>query len=110
MFAQGFPAVVRELRDRLLAGDGQRISRVILFGSQAVGKGGPGSDLDVLVVEDELRSKRQEAVRLRRAVGDLPYPMDIVVMSEEESQETKDVIGGLAYPAHRYGVVIYERE
>jgi hypothetical protein len=28
-------------------------------------------------------------------------------MGEEEFEETKGVIGGLAYPANKYGIVIY---
>jgi hypothetical protein len=38
----------------------------------------------------------------------LDYPVDIWVTGEEEFKETRDVIGGLAYPAHKYGVVLYE--
>ncbi len=30
-------------------------------------------------------------------------------MSEEEFEETKDVIGGLAYPANKYGLVLHEK-
>jgi hypothetical protein len=29
-------------------------------------------------------------------------------MAKEHFEESKDVIGGLAYPAHKYGKVIYE--
>jgi hypothetical protein len=29
-------------------------------------------------------------------------------MGEQEFEETKNVIGGLAYPAHKYGVVLCE--
>lgn len=29
-------------------------------------------------------------------------------MSEEEFEETKNVIGGLAYPALKYGLVLHE--
>ena len=53
-------------------------------------------------------SKREEMQHLRRVVHDLPYPLDVWVMGEQEFEETKNVIGGLAYPAHKYGVVLYE--
>jgi len=39
----------------------------------------------------------------------LGYPFDIVVMAADWFEETKSVIGGLAYPANKYGRVIYER-
>ena len=38
----------------------------------------------------------------------LGYPFDIIVMAVERFEESKDVIGGIAYPANKYGKVIYE--
>ncbi|RKY69990.1 MAG: nucleotidyltransferase domain-containing protein, partial [Candidatus Latescibacterota bacterium] len=35
-------------------------------------------------------------------------PLQIFFMSSEEFEETKDVVGGLAYPAHHWGMVLYE--
>lgn len=40
--------------------------KVILFGSQARGTAHPGSDLDLLVIERDPVSARQEAIRLRQ--------------------------------------------
>jgi hypothetical protein len=65
-------------------------------------------DFDLLVVETDPASKREEMSRLREAVTGFHYPVDLRVMGEEEYQETKDVIGGLAYPAHKYGLLVYE--
>lgn len=101
--------IAEELRDRLLAQNGDRITRVILYGSRATGSAGPESDFDLLVVETGPLSPREEMARLRRAVGEVPYAVDVWVMSEEEFEETKHVIGGLAYPAHKYGVVLHEK-
>jgi hypothetical protein len=53
-------------------------------------------------------SKRDEIRRLRQSLGDLEYLVDVWVMGEEEFEETRNVIGGLAYPAHKYGLVLYE--
>ena len=36
------------------------------------------------------------------------YPVDVIVMATERFEETKGVIGGVAYPAHKYGRVLYE--
>jgi hypothetical protein len=47
-------------------------------------------------------------MRLRQVVSDQTHAVDIWVMGEEEFEETRDVIGGLAYPAHKYGLVLYE--
>ena len=82
--------------------------RVILFGSAATDSMTEDSDLDLLVVEPEVPDSRQEGLRLRAALTDMPVPIDVVVMSRERFEETKNVIGGLAYPAHKYGKTLYE--
>jgi predicted nucleotidyltransferase len=83
-------------------------ARVILFGSVATGTATADSDLDLLVVLDDVADARAESIRLRDALGDLGMPIDVIVMSTERFEETKHVIGGVAYPAHKYGRVIYE--
>ncbi len=83
-------------------------ARVILFGSMATGDANADSDLDLLVLLDAVLDSRRESVRLREALGDIDMPVDVIVMSTARFEETKDVIGGLAYPAHKYGQVIYE--
>ena len=82
--------------------------RVILFGSAASGQMTCDSDIDLLVVEPGPENARNESVRIRRALGDLGYPVDVIVIATERFEETKGVIGGIAYPAHRYGRVLYE--
>jgi len=82
--------------------------RVILFGSAAAGSMTPDSDLDFLVVESQVPDTRRESIRLRAALEGVPLPIDVIVMSRQRFEETKDVIGGIAYPAHKYGRVLYE--
>jgi predicted nucleotidyltransferase len=100
--------IAGELRARLLAHGLGCIRRIILYGSRARGPALPDSDFDLLVIETDPVSKREEMQRLHRAVHNLPYPVDVWGMGEQEFEETKHVIGGLAYPAHKYGVVLYE--
>jgi len=82
--------------------------RVIVFGSMATGTATAESDLDLLVLLDDVADTRQESIRLRDALGDIETPIDVIVMSTARFEETKHVIGGIAYPAHKYGRVIYE--
>ncbi len=82
--------------------------RIILFGSGATGLMTRDSDLDLLVIERDFQSQREESTRLRQALGDLGIPVDVFAMTPERFEETKGVIGGLAYPANKYGKVIYE--
>ena len=66
------------------------------------------SDIDLLVIEPMAENTRHESVRIRRALGDIGYPVDVIVMATERFEETKCVIGGGAYPAHKSGRVLYE--
>ena len=82
--------------------------KVILFGSAATGEMTPDSDIDLLLVEADPGDRRQEYVRIRRALRGLGYSFDIMFISTQWFEESKDVIGGIAYPADKYGKVIYE--
>jgi len=97
---------IAEIVSRLTAA--ARPARVIVFGSMATGTATADSDLDLLVLFDGVVDPHRESIRLRAAVGDLGMPIDVVVMSTERFEETKNVIGGIAHPAHKYGRVIYE--
>lgn len=82
--------------------------RIILFGSATTSTMTPDSDIDLLVIERCLGSEREESIRLRKALSDMDIPVDVFAMTSERFEETKEVIGGLAYPANKYGKVIYE--
>ena len=82
--------------------------RIILFGSAARGEMTPDSDIDLLVLERSPKEPRRQSVRLRNALQGLGYPFDVIVMATERFEETKDVIGGLAYPAKKYGLILYD--
>ncbi len=84
-----------------------RPDRVILFGSAATGTMTRDSDIDLLVIAPPCDNTIAQRVRIRRAIGDLGYPFDILMMDPERFEATKGVIGGLAFPAHKYGRVIY---
>jgi predicted nucleotidyltransferase len=83
-------------------------SRVILFGSYARGQGGPESDLDFLVVEPKVESRRSEMVRLRDVLRPLRIPVDVLVVSKEVFQEWRDTPNTVFYEAAREGRVFDE--
>ena len=99
-------ALVSEIVQRVLAV--ARPQRIILFGSAATGQMTPDSDVDLLVLESAPADPRAESVRIRQAVRGLGYPFDIIVMATDRFEESKETIGGIAYPAHKYGKVVYE--
>lgn len=98
--------MIKEIVRRVLAVS--RPDRIILFGSAATGRMNQDSDVDLLVLEREVSDARKDIVRIREALAGLPFPFDVVVMSRDRFEETRDVIGGIAWPAARYGRVIYE--
>ena len=100
--------ISNELRDRIFAARGNQVRKLILYGSRVQGTATPDSDFDLLVVEADPVVPREESRQLRRLLADLQVPVDVWVMGEQEFEETKEVIGGLAYPAHKYGVVLNE--
>lgn len=96
------------LKDRILAGTDQPIRQILLYGSRAQGQERPDSDFDLLVVAADPVVKHDERQRLRAYLMDVPYEVDVWVIGEMEFEETKEIIGGLAFPAHKYGVVLHE--
>ena len=82
-------------------------ARIILFGSAASGGMTRDSDIDLLVVEVDPGNSREESLRIRRALRGLGYAFDVIVMSLERFEQTKTVVGGIAYPAHKYGKIIH---
>jgi predicted nucleotidyltransferase len=83
--------------------------KIILFGSYAKGNAGPDSDLDLLVVMPLIGSKRQKAVEIGVALHDIAIAKDVIVVTPEEFEWRKDVIGTIERPAWREGKVLYAR-
>lgn len=86
-----------------------RPQQVILFGSYAVGKAGPDSDVDLLVVMPISGSKRQKRLELRMALHDVGVSKDIIVVTPDEFDRRKNIVGTIEYPAARQGKVLYAR-
>lgn len=81
--------------------------RIVLFGSYARGDATEDSDLDFLVIEDEVVDRPGEMVRLRRLLRPLRVPADILVYSTEEVRRWGDQPGSALYWALREGKVVH---
>ena len=79
---------------------------MILFGSHARGEALPDSDLDLLVIEPQLKSRRAEYTRLREAVGNLGVPIDLVVVPASHLDEWSHFEGTFLNDALREGRVL----
>jgi uncharacterized protein len=95
-----------------IAEAGRRLSsaapgaRVVLFGSHARGEAGPRSDLDFLVVEPEVENVAAESVRLRRTLRGLRVTADVIVVSERDMEDWRNVRGSLVHAALADGRVL----
>lgn len=102
--AESLGGVVTELVRRY------RPERVVLFGSYAYGSPHEESDIDLLIVTDH-SPRREELWRAAHELGcQLRAPLQLGAMRPEEYAETRDIIGGVAYPAHQWGVVLYDAQ
>jgi hypothetical protein len=63
--------------------------------------------LDLLVIERDPVSTRQEAIRLRRLLRDLDVPVDIIVVGQAFAERYGDIPGTVLYPALQEGTVLY---
>ena len=99
---------VRAIIQRVVALTGPDM--IYLFGSRARGDFEPDSDLDLLiVVPDPVGDRRQRQSELQDTlVGSRPT-VEPWIMGRLEFEETKNVVGGLAYPATHDGYTVYAK-
>jgi uncharacterized protein len=81
--------------------------KIILFGSAATGQMTKDSDIDLLVLESEVKNENDEFVRIRQSLRGLGFAFDVIILAAEYFESSKDIVGGLAYPVNKYGKVIY---
>lgn len=83
--------------------------RIMLFGSHSRGEANPDSDIDLLVVLENVADRRKTTIEIRRALGDLPFAKDIIVTTPEEIRHRGNHVGTVLRPALREGRVLYEQ-
>ena len=97
---------IQQAVERLVAA--AKPSKIILFGSYARGDATEDSDLDLMVIEQEVVNKFDEMIRLHRAVGDVGIGVDVLVYSDKEAGRRSQVPGTVLYWAFREGKVLYD--
>ncbi len=100
-------ATIQEITKRLV--DGFHPRRVILFGSHARGDAGPQSDVDLIVLFDELDDRYRTEAAMIAVLRGIRVPIDLLAFSSSEFEDERSRFGSVAGPAAREGRVLYER-
>jgi predicted nucleotidyltransferase len=83
--------------------------KIILFGSYARGEATCDSDLDLLIIMNLQGSRRQMANEIDLLLADRLVPLDLLILTPEELERQRGLVGTIGYDAVREGVVIYDR-
>ncbi len=97
------PKAIRSVLDHL-APELPRGARVIVFGSHVVGNARADSDIDLLVIEPEVKDRTAEMIRLSALLGRQLIPADVVVMSSEMFGRQRKITNTLAWRIARQGI------
>ncbi len=95
--------LVRRIVDRFAP------EKVILFGSHGRGEADPDSDVDLLVVMPFTGPRREKVIDVRMALRGVGIAKDVFLMTPEEFERRRDVVGTIAWPAAHEGTVLHER-
>src|SRR5215210_7454552 len=96
------PAIVERVAERFDP------SKIIVFGSVARGEANYDSDIDLLVVFDEIEwgVKRNVTVEIRRVLAHFPVPKDVIVTDVDEIRRRGHLVGPMLRPALEEGRVV----
>ena len=83
--------------------------KIILFGSHAYGNPTANSDIDLLIIEDHVISKRKQSAKIWGLLSDIPLGKDILVASQAEFDFYRHEAGSVFRTASEKGIEIYAR-
>jgi hypothetical protein len=66
------------------------------------------NDIDLPVVSPACSNTNEEHVMLLCVLRGLGFPIDVFIIGTARFEETKNMFGGITYPAHKYGRLICE--
>jgi predicted nucleotidyltransferase len=83
--------------------------KIILFGSFARDTAGPDSDADLLVVMPFSGRRREIETEIDLALADRRIPLDVIVVTPDEVERERDLVGTIIRPALREGMALHEQ-
>ena len=99
--------VLSEIRERLVSRFHPQ--KIILFGSQARGTADSRSDVDLLVIGCFKGDRRWLMVEMDRALLELDYAFDVVILAPDEFQKERQIPGTIGRYASKEGRTLYEQ-
>jgi predicted nucleotidyltransferase len=82
--------------------------KIVLLGSRAHGRAGEDSDVDLMVIREDVKDPAAELVRLRRLLKDIVMAVDLLVVSRRDFDYWRDTPGNVFFEAAAGGRVLYE--
>lgn len=100
--------VIRQAAERIAAVAHSTL-KVIVFGSYARGEAESDSDLDLMIVEEEIPDLAKEYNRIRAAIGPIQTGVDLLIYTRREFEQRANWSSSPVFDAVRHGKVLYER-
>ena len=83
--------------------------KIILFGSQARHDATEDSDIDIMVIVDQLKDKEAETMALYRSLWEQKIYADVVLVSQEHFDYWKDTTNHICNEAFLDGRMLYDK-
>lgn len=81
---------------------------IYLFGSFADGSQKENSDLDFCIIKNNVKNKIDELADLRLALTEFPFAFDLMMLSEEEFNNRKNIWWTIQGQIQKKGKKLYE--
>ena len=89
--------------------EGYTPEKIYLFGSYANGVPNFDSDIDLFIVKETDERKIHRPLKVRRMIKDYISPMDIIVYTPKELEESMNLVVNIGKIAVQTGKLVYER-
>lgn len=98
-------AEIQKIKELLL--EEQKIEKIILFGSYARGSADKYSDVDLMVIMEEVPDRTILMRKLRQKLLVLPYDFDVLAVTPLEFERDSKITGTIARYVAQDGKIIY---
>ena len=98
---------ISEIVNKIAAG--YNPDKIILFSSYATGSPNEDSDLDLFVIKDTDLPRPQRTVQVRKMLYGSMIPIDLIVYTPKEINESKKNRFSFVYEVLNTGKTLYER-